>query len=480
MLRTDLAPPKRRMHPVDLVASVAVGLLLGAGSLLTDGVWPLLVGAAAIVVGLTVSPRKPKFDVVMVALLMTAGTALALGVITDPTLGGVILGLVLGSLHGLCLVVPILVAAAIDARRAYVQRGWDLAAAEAREHDAQVIQAVMRERDAMAGEIHDGLGHRLTLIAVQTGRLSLDENLPPAVRAELQTVRTNAAAAADELGETIRLFGRHDDRVPASLEGFGLADVIDRARTSGMRVTATIAPGIEASMNDYVRAALLRSLREGLTNAAKHAPDAEVTVSVDTDRDEVELRMTNDATGPGRSAPSTGHGLAALQHRVVILGGTMDIAHTSDFTITVRLPRTAYPTSSAQNPQRSRTAVVLSADDRSNRNRRGAERVAWAVPLGLLAVAALSAVGYFVYSTVASVLPAERYAAIDVGQSRADIAGRLPPLQMLDAPRTSLPPVDGKVCEYYEASVSFFYRDDVYRICFADGRVVSADTIPAP
>jgi hypothetical protein len=51
---------------------------------------------------------------------------------------------------------------------------------------------------------------------------------------------------------------------------------------------------------------------------------------------------------------------------------------------------------------------------------------------------------------------------------------------MLDAPRTSLAQPPRSTCEFYEASISFFDRDDVFRICFVNNRVLATDTILAP
>jgi hypothetical protein len=65
-----------------------------------------------------------------------------------------------------------------------------------------------------------------------------------------------------------------------------------------------------------------------------------------------------------------------------------------------------------------------------------------------------------------------------MGQDQAE--DLLPSVEMLEAPREAPPPRPGETCRFYEASVSFFVRDDVYRVCFGDGAVTTADFIPAP
>ncbi|GAB4003507.1 hypothetical protein GCM10029992_45480 [Glycomyces albus] len=178
----------------------------------------------------------------------------------------------------------------------------------------------------------------MTLIAVQASRLSLDDQLPEHARAEMLRIRENAAAAAEELGDTVRLLDERRSGLPASLSGMRVDDVIERARAAGVTVDSTVAHRGEEEINDYAHAALLRTLQEGLTNAAKHAPGAEVAVEIELDGDEVVLRMRNAAppTRP-RTAP-TGHGLVAVRHRVAILGGALEVEFGETFTLTARFP----------------------------------------------------------------------------------------------------------------------------------------------
>ena len=426
------------------------------------------------VIGLTVGFLKPPWPLVAVAAVAMLGTMAVRGQYSwsDP-LGGLFFGIV----YAFGFLVVMLIMSAVRARRNYVRRGWDLAFAEAREHDARVERAVARERETMAGEIHDGLGHRLTLIAVQAARLSLDEDLPPQARAEMQRIRANAAAAADELGETVELLTERTSGVTASLSGLGVEDVIERARAAGVMVRSDIAPDVEDATNDYTRAALLRVLQEGLTNAAKHAPGAAVHIAIDVTGDEVVLEMRNAA--PPRSMPgASGHGIVALRHRAAILGGSLEVDDREVFALILRLPCSSTPSPTATGLQPSRIGILLDEAAGAERRHRLAMRLAWLVPAAGLGIAIVVMVGYFGYHGVVSVLPPERFAAIDVGDTREATERVLPPVDMLEAPDATLPEPPGATCRYYEASASFFERDDVYRICFADDRVVATDTIP--
>ncbi|GAB4003506.1 hypothetical protein GCM10029992_45470 [Glycomyces albus] len=100
------------------------------------------------------------------------------------------------------------------------------------------------------------------------------------------------------------------------------------------------------------------------------------------------------------------------------------------------------------------------------------------IPAAMILIATLVAVGYFVYANLASVLEPERFAAIEVGDDRVATERLLPPEEMLDAPRSLRPEPPGAECYYFEESVSFFRRANVFRICMDDDQVVSTDTIP--
>lgn len=465
------------------VVGALAGIALGAASIWAAGN-ALLLAAAIISIGFVATLWKPPFRLIMMTTTTALLTAMLCRAIAESSWAGALLGLVNGAIYTLCLIVPILIIAAVRGRRSYLQRGWDLAIAEAREQDARVSEAVTRERDAMASEIHDGLGHRITLIAVQAARLSLDDTLTTGARAELESIRANAAAASDEVGETVRLLGERTAGLTASLSGLDIGDVIERARASGLQVHSTIEAGVETGISDYARSALLRALQEALTNAGKHAREAEVTVGADTDGEWLELSVSNplpEANPPSAATQATtavsGNGLIALRHRVEILGGELRIDQEAGFALTVRLPRQAVPSQSPAPSLSHREQAIMAEGTDSGSRRRRAAQSAWLLPTALLAVALLAAVGYFTYANLASVLPAEKFAAIEIGDSREQAEDILPPMEMLDAPRAALPVSGGATCKYYEASISFFERDDVYRICFVDNRVTSTDTI---
>jgi signal transduction histidine kinase len=455
-------------------AAAAAGVALGVAAIeLTQLEW-IMIGVA-LCVGVGAAFLRLGLPEVAVASTVSVAAATVWGQRSwsSPDEGFYFGVIFIGSLLAAMLVVT-----AIRVRQEYVRRGWDLAFAEAREHDARVEQVVAREREAMAGEIHDGLGHRLTLIAVQAAGLSLDEQLPERVRAELRHIRENAAAASDELGETVRLLAETASGAAASPSGHDIEEVVEHARAAGVVVRSAVASGVDAAVNEYTRAALLRALREGLTNAAKHAPGAAVDVAIAVDGDEVVLEVRNALSGPRPPAASTGRGLVGLRHRAAILGGALEVEQEGDFALTVRLPCAAVPSPAAADRPPSRLGALTEESAIAARRRRRATRLAWLVPFGIAAFLSLATAGMFVVSGIASVLSPERFATVDVGDDQSETELLLPVMEMLEAPLDAVVEPPGADCRYYESSVSFFEREDVYMVCFADGRVVATVTVP--
>lgn len=384
-----------------------------------------------------------------------------------------------GAVMALCLLLPVLVATATRRRREYAEAGWQLAEATDRLRAVEVDRAVAEERAAMAAEIHDALGHRITLIAVQAGRLSLDPVLTDDARDGLRAIRRAAADATAELGETVDLLGGPGGSPPSGIDGFTIDDLLVGARSAGLEVTVDIDAGLMCRLSEDARAAALRVLREGLTNALRHAsaPQARVTAHR-RDDDDVLVRIDN-PTGTGPSAAGTGRGLKGLRYRIDLLGGSLTTSvHDGTFCLEASLPADA-----RRGAPSGLVTPAVGVDERrytGARRHERAHRAALWVPVGVVAATLALLAAVFVAVTVLSVLPRADVDRIRVGQARAEAERILPPVEMLDAPRDALPTPRGAECRHYEVSVSFFARDDVHRVCFAAGRVIAVEEVPAP
>lgn len=187
----------------------------------------------------------------------------------------------------------------------------------------EAVAARREERLAIAGELHDVVGHHLTGIVVQAQAAqhvaTQDPTAAAGALARIEREGTDALAAMR------RMVGAWRDGVPtAPAAGWDdVRDVVRRSADRGVPVTLRLDPGAEAAAPDVV-ASVHRIVTEALTNVARHAAGATV-VSVEIDRIDGRLDVSIVDDGPGAQTPVTnGHGLVGMRVRVETLGGAFE------------------------------------------------------------------------------------------------------------------------------------------------------------
>ncbi|WP_328955410.1 sensor histidine kinase [Kitasatospora purpeofusca] len=373
-----------------------------------------------------------------------------------------------------------------------VRAGWERA--ERAEHEQRLVaeRARLRERARIAQDMHDALGHDLSLIALRAGALKLAPDLAPPHREAAQEIRAGAAAAVERLGEVIGIL--RDDTDPHTARGpvdAGVPHLVGEAAAAGLDVRLTV-DGQPDGLPRAAEHAVYRVVQEALTNAAKHAPGAPVTVLVAYAADGARVRVLDgprSAGGPptragaGTGAPGTGgHGLLGLAERVRLAGGTFRYGPRADgagFEVSAQLPRTGAPAAAPAAP----VAVSPARELRLVRRRVG--RMVVAIVLVPLSVAvALTSVlrGWTIHTAGRSVLDPADYAELRVGQDRSTVKRFLPEHQFPYHPSVGNPPPGGEgvTCEYYAMTAEAFNNDrsgDAYRLCFRDGVLISLDAL---
>src|SRR3954451_17798654 len=216
----------------------------------------------------------------------------------------------------------------VRARRELVQSLRDRAERLEAEQRLRVEQARDAERRRIAGEMHDVLAHRVTLLAVHAGALECRPDARPEEIAEAAgVIRRSAQAALQELREVVGVL-REDHRgtEPPQPTLDAIPALIEESRAAGMHVRSRIdVAGGEATVGRTA----YRVVQEGLTNARKHAPAAAVDVSVTAPNGSllVEVRSRPSALAPA-ALPGAGTGLIGLAERVSLAGG--ELAHGRD------------------------------------------------------------------------------------------------------------------------------------------------------
>jgi signal transduction histidine kinase len=207
-----------------------------------------------------------------------------------------------------------------------------------REYAAQSEElATARERNRIAREIHDGLGHYLTTIhmQIQAARSILATDHP---RAE-QTLAKAQQLAHEALGDVrrsvaaLRVVPEERQPLPAVL-----AELVEVSRMAGQQTTFSVTGNVRP-LDPPEEQALYRAAQEGLTNARKYAGAANVALTLDFG-DPQRVRLTVADDGRGASTTDGGFGLVGLQERVHLVGGslTLQTAPGAGLVLTVEVP----------------------------------------------------------------------------------------------------------------------------------------------
>ncbi|WP_054813696.1 sensor histidine kinase [Nocardia arizonensis] len=195
--------------------------------------------------------------------------------------------------------------------------------------------AVAAERTRIARELHDVVGHELTLIAIQAEAAASALKLAPdKATAPVEAIRTTAHHTLTSIRQALDVLAPlPDGDIPGDPD---LVTVADNARSVGIPNTLTVT-GTPPPERGTTLSAVNRILRECLTNAGKHAPGERVDITIDWSAGRVTLHSTNPAACPDRPCP--GRGLTGMRHRAELLGGTFE-THTDRgrFDITVTIP----------------------------------------------------------------------------------------------------------------------------------------------
>ncbi|MFG1888215.1 sensor histidine kinase [Micromonospora sp. NPDC049051] len=460
-----------RRWPVAALVAVVLGSLLDGNFLFAIPVFSYLTGRR----GVTAVPAVVAF-----VLLAAGGTALNLGLLGT----GAATWFLLASVLLFAGVFPWLVGRYRRQQAVLADAGRRHAEARDRERRGAAERIRLRERARIAQEMHDSLGHDLSLIALRAAALEVAGDLAPRHRAAAGELRASVAAATERLHGIIGVLREPDGTASTRPADESVGELVDGAREAGMAVRLT---GVDAlaQLPPMAAHAVHRVVREALTNAARYAPGAAVTVVLSRDDEQVEVAVVNapPPAGPLPGPPSTGSGLLALAERVRLGGGALAAGHRDDGGFVVRahlpvagpggadaLPPVApwpdgEPADSGPSGDRSGEAERRLRD--AHRRVRLSLLTALGAPVGLALVLSLV---YYPVATAGTVLDDGAFARMSVGAQRAELTG---------LPRRQLAPPAGAArpgCEYYTDG-NFPLAQPTWRLCFVEGRLITKERI---
>ncbi|MEV4620848.1 histidine kinase [Asanoa sp. NPDC049573] len=194
------------------------------------------------------------------------------------------------------------------------------------------------ERNRLARELHDSVGHALTVTTLQAAAAQRASDDPEFVKRALVAIEETGRAAMEDLDHVLGLL-RAAERADRPAPQRTLADV-DRvvADVAGAGLTVTVTrDGPIATVPAAVSREGYRIVQEALTNAVRHAGPVPVTVHIAVVERSLRIDVSNPVTREGHDP--TGRGLAGMRERVDVLGGRMTAGPADGlFTVAVRLP----------------------------------------------------------------------------------------------------------------------------------------------
>ncbi|MFE1176185.1 sensor histidine kinase [Streptomyces sp. NPDC058773] len=256
-------------------------------------------------------------------------------------------------------------------------------------------QARMRERQRIAQDMHDSLGHQLALISVHTGALEVDRELTGRQREAVGVLREASVGAMRELREVVGLLrdgtyapedgpvasvtvggaptpaieamGEEDAKAP-SRGVAGIERLVEASRSAGTAVELRRS-GEARMLAPIADHAAYRIAQEGLTNAHKHAPGASITIELRYEPDSLVVEVANGpaagTAGGSRSVVSGGQGLTGLGERARLVGGMVHASPMADggFRLAGVLPYTAPEAGAASPSPGDETATFVDPTD---------------------------------------------------------------------------------------------------------------------
>jgi signal transduction histidine kinase len=199
------------------------------------------------------------------------------------------------------------------------------AARAEREREERARSAVTEERARIARELHDVVGHSVSVMTVQAS--AVRRLLRPDQQREREALLVVERTGREALAEMRRMVGvlRRPEEGPALAPQPSLEHVerlVEQAREAGLSVELRV-EGDPQPLPAGVDLTAYRLVQEGLTNALKHAQAERAQVVVRYGDGDLEVTVSDDGRGAG-SGDGGGHGLVGMRERVAIYGGELE------------------------------------------------------------------------------------------------------------------------------------------------------------
>lgn len=197
--------------------------------------------------------------------------------------------------------------------------------ADARDRAAERDRYLYSERLRMAREVHDVVGHSLSVINLQAGvALHVLDRKPEQAGAALEAIRSSSKDALAELRQALGMFRDTDQRGP----GPGLdrlPELVSAVREAGRTVELRVADEARIALPGALDHAAYRIVQEALTNVVRHAPGASAVIEITRDDHELGIRVSDDGPAVEPADLQVGNGILGMTERASAVGGTVEV-----------------------------------------------------------------------------------------------------------------------------------------------------------
>jgi signal transduction histidine kinase len=316
----------RRRYPWAVLAVTTVAFM--AVQALTQDVPLLILTVVTALVTITLAGQRRAAIISAVAITLLT---IVIGTATDEEYWSHPRPLAVAALGALAIAG----AEAMRNRRNYIAAVEERArrAEESREREAQ--RRVGDERLRIARELHDVLAHHIAVINVQAGVAGhLLTRQPDKAREALDHVRDAARSVLSEMQAVVTVLREPGESTGPVEPAPGVDRIgaeIERFRGLGLTID-TVVSGVPVLLPAAVDLVAYRVVQESLTNAAKHAPGAQVEIFFDHQPGTLTIRVTNSpgTTGTPGTDQAGGFGLIGMRERVSSVGGQLRVGHRAD------------------------------------------------------------------------------------------------------------------------------------------------------
>jgi signal transduction histidine kinase len=289
-----------------------------AGLAVADVVLQGQLSAAVPVAAYALTAYHPRWSVRIPALLVASGVVLAVISADWPLHSAVVVTC--------CFILwPATLGAYVPARAQLILATTERTERAQRVEQLQARRAVFAERVRIAGEMHDVVGHRVSLMVLQAGAAEVAAEDSTKVRQLADQMQAAGRQALEELRQLVGLLRTDDvtEEVPLAPQPT-LADLpglIEASHRAGMDVSLQPRGQVRV-VTEVIERTAYRVVQEALTNAGRHAPGGQVRVTLDYRPDALAVSVVSQpGTRTANPVPGTGHGLVGLRERAKAAGG---------------------------------------------------------------------------------------------------------------------------------------------------------------